>query len=343
MKPIIAVLLGSSLLFSCAEPGSEFRSKIDALDWGSDTCLVYGHKAPDVDAVASSIALSRLMCSLGHECEPRLAGPVNRETKFVSGRLGFSLPVVQEKVLPGSRIILTDHSEYAQSVDGAQDAKILQIVDHHPGGDIDGVPFVVCEKIGAASTLVWELFGSAGVELDKTTATVLLAGILSDTHFLTKNATQRDSTALSALALQLDMSAEQLAELSKGMAEADSDYSGMSDTEMFLDDVRDYKLSGCQVRVGSLDWVGREPLDAFLDRVLGAMHALYDGKTLYFAKVDAREQDGSTVSYVLYCGADAEKVARACFGEPVRDGVCRSPRKLNRKYDLVPMLTKALE
>ncbi|MBO6169155.1 MAG: DHH family phosphoesterase [Bacteroidales bacterium] len=343
MKLIIAVLLGSSLLLSCSGPGNEFRYQTDALDWGTDTCLVYGHKAPDVDAVASSIALSRLMCSLGHYCEPRLAGPANRETKFVSGRLGFSLPIVQESVLPGTRIILTDHSEYAQSVNGVKEAKVLQIIDHHPGGDIDGVPFVVCDKIGAASTLVWELYGKAGVEVDNATASVLLSGILSDTHFLTKNATQRDSTALLSLAAQLDMGAEQLAELSKGMSEADSDYSGMSDTEMYLDDVRDYVMSGRQVRIGSLDWAGHEALDAFLDRVLGAMHSLDDGKTLYFAKVDARADDGTAVSYILYSGAEAEKTALACFGKPVREGVCRSSRKINRKYDLVPMLTKALE
>ena len=330
-------------MLSCSGAGNELRSRIDALDWGFDTCLVYGHKTPDVDAVASSIALSRLMCSLGHYCEPRLAGPANRETKFVSGRLGFILPAVQESVLPGTRIILTDHSEYAQSVNGVKETRVLQIVDHHAGGDIDGVPFVICETIGAASTLVWELFGKAGVEVDDTAAAVMLAGILSDTHFLTKNATRRDSAALSALAAQLDMGAEQLAELSRGMFQAGHDYSGMSDTEMFLDDVKDYVISGRQVRVGSLDWTGQESLDAFLDRVLGAMQTLNDGKTLYFAKVDAGEGDGSVVSYILYNGAEAERTAVACFGEPLRKGVCRSSRKINRKYDLVPMLTGALE
>ena len=343
MKKLVVMLLGLSVLCSCAGPASELRSRIDSLDWGPDTCLVYGHKAPDVDAVASSVALAHLMCRLGHDCEARLAGLPNRETKYVSARLGFDIPPVQESVASGTRLILTDHSEYAQSVAGAREAEILQIVDHHQAGDIDGVPFVVREKIGAASTLVWELFGKAGVEVDDKTAAVLLAGIMSDTHFLTKNATRRDTTALLSLAEQLKMDAGQLSDLSKGMMEADNDYSGMTGTEMYLDDVRDYVLGGHPVRIGSLDWTGHESLDAFLDRVLEAMRTLDDGRTLYFAKVDARAQDGTAESFILYSGDKAGEAAIRAFGAPEREGVCRPHRKINRKNELVPMLTKALE
>lgn len=54
-------------------PGDELREKLQTLDWGSDTCYVYGHKTPDMDAVTSALAYARLMRSLGYNCKAKVS------------------------------------------------------------------------------------------------------------------------------------------------------------------------------------------------------------------------------------------------------------------------------
>ena len=93
---------------------------MSALDWGGDTCYVFGHKTPDVDAVCSAAAYADLMRSLGYNCEAKVCGNVNKETVFASNALGFSIPDRIRSVAPGARVILTDHSEYVQSADGVR-------------------------------------------------------------------------------------------------------------------------------------------------------------------------------------------------------------------------------
>lgn len=305
-------------------------------------CLVYGHKAPDLDAVASSVAYASLMRSLGYDCDARLAGAANRESELAGSIFGFSLPPVQTFVPRGSRLILTDHSEYAQSVDGAREASIIQMIDHHAPGDIDrdAVPFVRTAPVGASSTLVWELFSETGTELDRQTAGLLLSGILSDTHKLSKQGTgPRDIRAFGALSSMLGLGGREIDGIFTRLREASRDYAGMSDAEVFLHDCKSYEMCGRKMRVASMDWDSPSGTDEFIDRMLGAMAALAEDGEMLFAKVDL----GTGGCCVLYSGDDAGTVAGRAFGAPVREGVCFSEKKLNRKLHIVPMLAAAMQ
>ena len=126
------------------EPGAEFRAMLKTLNWGQDTCFVYGHKTPDVDAVTSALSYAKLMNILGYNCKAKVSSPMNRETQYIAKHFGFKLPELKSSVLPQTRLILTDHTDYAQCVDGAREAIILQKIDHHVEGDIADatIPYV---------------------------------------------------------------------------------------------------------------------------------------------------------------------------------------------------------
>ena len=123
------------------------------------------------------------------------------------------------------------------------------------------------------------------------------------------------------------------------MAEASQSYEGMSDEEIFLSDVKSYNINGQSVRIGSLDWMDEGTAEAFMDRMLDAMADVAEDGEMLFAKVDVSGKG----CYVLYSGEGAEQVATKAFGTPVRRGVCYSSLKLNRKRQVVPMITEALE
>ena len=202
------------------EQGEAYRNLLKNLDWGTDTCYIYGHKTPDVDAATSALSMATLMRALGYNCKAKVSSPTNRESAYIAALFGFSLPELKPSVQPDTRLILTDHTDYAQCVDGAREAIILQKIDHHVEGDIAdaGIPFVRREMVGSTNTIIYQMYKELGVSITDETARIMLAGILSDTRNLSKSTTQRiDSIAWLALTTQLGIPADSVAKISKVM------------------------------------------------------------------------------------------------------------------------------
>ncbi len=112
--------------------------------------------------------------------------------------------VTRSRILKPSPVslILVDHNELSQAVDGAGRVEIKGVVDHHRIGGFQSVkpiPFV-CGPVGSTSTLVAELYDTEGVEMDKDVAGLLLAGVLSDTVLLkSPTTTERDRVVVKTL------------------------------------------------------------------------------------------------------------------------------------------------
>jgi manganese-dependent inorganic pyrophosphatase len=326
-----------------SERGKAYRDLLKKLDWGSDTCYIYGHKTPDVDAATSALSMATLMRALGYNCMAKVSSPVNRESAYIAGLFGFELPELKSSVLPDTRLILTDHTDYAQCVNGARQAIILQKIDHHVEGDITdaGIPYVRREMIGSTNTIIYQMYRELGVTIDNETARIMLAGILSDTRNLSKSTTQRiDSTAWLALTTQLGLSPDSVAKINKGMKDAASDFTGMTDAEIFLSDYKDYEISSHLVGFGSLD-VKQAEAEAFIDRMLAVMPEVMTlmKRQMLFAKIDVSRVNGT---YFIYYGPGAQAVAEAVFGPSVRAGVTFTEQELSRKQ-IVPLINDVLK
>lgn len=325
------------------EQGKTYRSQLKKLDWGSDTCYIYGHKTPDVDAATSALSMATLMRALGYNCKAKVSSPVNRESAYIAGLFGFALPELKPSVVPDTRLILTDHTDYAQCVDGARQAIILQKIDHHVEGDIADarIPFVRREMVGSTNTIIYQMYKELGIAIDNETARIMLAGILSDTRNLSKSTTQGiDSTAWLALTTQLGLSADSVAKIDQGMKAAASDFSGMTDTEIFLSDYKDYEIGGHLIGIGSLD-ASQGDTEAFINRMRAVMPEVMaaKGRQMVFAKIDESNASGT---WFIYYGEGAQAVAEAVFGPSVREGVTFTEQELSRKQ-IVPFINKALK
>ena len=337
------------------EPGAEYRAMLKSLDWGLDTTFVYGHKVPDVDAACSSLSYAKLMRALGYNCKAKVSSPINRETQYIAQRFGFDVPELKTDVAAGTRLILTDHTDYAQCVDGAKEAKILQKIDHHVEGDIkdSGIPFVRREMIGSTCTIIYECYNELGIAIDDETAKILLAGLLSDTRNLAKSSTQHeDSVAWTALVAQLKLENE-VAEISRQMTEAANNYDGMSDSAIFVSDYKDYEIGGKAISIGSLECKA-DKIEDFINRMLAVMPTVMrdNHRDMLFAKIDILvpnpdESDPDTPYvedglYFIYYGEGTQAVAETIFGPSIRDGVTQSKEHLSRKQ-IVPLIMEILQ
>ena len=116
---------------------------------------VVGHKSPDTDSVVAAIAYAEFKGKIDVDDEyiPARAGELNSETKYVLEKFNIPIPMLLENA-EGKKIILVDHNEMGQVVNGAVKARIFEIIDHHKiGGFQSSAPIMFhAEPVGSTST-----------------------------------------------------------------------------------------------------------------------------------------------------------------------------------------------
>ncbi|MDD5952954.1 MAG: DHH family phosphoesterase [Oscillospiraceae bacterium] len=199
------------------------RGDLDGLGQITGTIYVIGHKSPDSDTVGSSIAYTYLLHELGCDAQPVILGNINNESKYILNAADLERPEVL-KDAAGCNMVLVDHGEYMQSVEGLQDANIISIIDHHADGSVmtAGQLIYDARPLGATSTVVWIRCRNYGITPDRQTALVMMVAILSDTKNLqSENTTYADREALREL----------------------SDLAGIEDVDAFYRDMYESSLS----------------------------------------------------------------------------------------------------
>jgi len=144
--------------------------------------LVFGHKNPDTDTICSAIAYAELKGKLGKDVKAVRLGEVNEETKFVLNYFKVEKPELIESV-SGKEIMLVDHNERTQTADGFEEAKVLELVDHHriSNFNVDEPLYVRMEPVGCTATIILKLFKENNLLPAPTTAGLMLSAIISDT------------------------------------------------------------------------------------------------------------------------------------------------------------------
>ena len=164
---------------------------------------VFGHQNPDNDAIMSSVGLAQLLNQVNYNCdtyEARRLGPLPAESAKLLADNGFAEPELLEKI-PASdepqQVVLTDHNEAGQTVEGIENAQIVGVVDHHRfGGFTTAAPLhIVALPWGSSCTIVTWLFGILGQQPTEAQAKLLLSAMMTDTLML-KSPTTTDMDRL---------------------------------------------------------------------------------------------------------------------------------------------------
>ena len=322
------------------------RKSIANLNIEESPVYVIGHRSPDSDTVCSAIAYARMLTMLGYPAEAAISAPVNRETAYILKTAGVEAPPVLEDA-SGKSIFLVDHSEYAQAVEGMKDAHIVGILDHHGVGSVTTGNQVVYEAkpIGATATIIWLDYLNYGLEIDKTTATLLLGAILSDTANLTvTSVTETDRQAVSKLAESAEIT--DVNEFYRNLHSEALSYEGMSNEEIFFSDYKEYEVSGVKFGIGMVAVIDEDHAKEMAERMKEALPKCLESSKmdLLYAEVGIREGDEKT-DYIVSADGRSRDVFEAAFPKCDEfDGTSYIFRNggLGRKSKLVPGLTDYL-
>jgi manganese-dependent inorganic pyrophosphatase len=262
--------------------------------------------------------------------------PVMGEDSVIKGFVSRYHLISQRR----KKIILLDHNEKSQTIDGIEQAEILEIIDHHRIGDIQtGYPIYFSnDAVGSTSTLIANLYSEKGIKPSKEIAGILCAAIISDTmHFKSPTNTSTDVAAASRLAEIADINIEEFAMLMFGSA---SVLDGMSPEEILNYDCKDYVIDKYKIGIGQISSFDISSYIKMKGSLLEYMNRCVNNKDyrlLLLMVTDIMNEE----SYMLIAGDD-ELISKAFGVQPIEGSICLKG-VVSRKKQIVPLITKALQ
>lgn len=303
--------------------------------------LVFGHKNPDTDAIASAISFSYLRNELGDETEAVALGVAGAETTYALQHFGLETPrVIETAANETDTVYLVDHNEAQQSVSDIKEVEIAAVVDHHRVANIETANplYYRAEPVGCTATILLKLYKEHNVEVPKHIAGMMLSAIVSDTLlFKSPTSTDQDEAAAKELA---EIAGVSLEEYGLDMLKAGTNLSGLSAEELIDMDAKSFPMGDKNVRIGQLNVVDVEDVfsqQAALEKAI--QQSNLDNNYDLFLLVVTNILDSDSV--ILAIGNPIVAVEEA-FNTKLENNKALLKGVVSRKKQVVPQLTEAL-
>lgn len=250
----------------------------------------------------------------------------------------------------GKQVIMVDHNELGQALEGMENAEILEIIDHHRLGTIQTLSPVNFrnQPLGCCSTIIYQIYQENGVEVDKKTAGLLMSAIISDTLlFRSPTCTPVDEKAARALAKIAGIDIESYA---MEMFAAGSNLKKKTDKEIFYQDYKIFTAGNIRFGVSQVTSLNEEELENLRPRLLHFAKGALETENLNMVFVmltNILKQDSTVLAVGARSGElmkmafspEAEKVVFEINGENTEGYAARIPEMVSRKKQLIPPLS----
>lgn len=304
--------------------------------------LVFGHQNPDTDAIAAAIAYAYLEKQKGYDTEAVALGEPNDETQYALKYFHTDAPrVVKTVANEVDKVMLVDHNEPQQSAPDIDKVTVTHVIDHHRIQNFNTAQplYYHAEPVGCVSTIIYEEYQMAGVEIPKNIAGLMASAIISDTLLLkSPTTTAKDRTALAALAQEAGIDPKKYG---LTMLKAGTNIAGKPAAELVDEDAKSFEMNGQSVRIAQVNVVDlgdvKDRIDEFKDAMKQeAKKEHYD----LFVTLVTNILDSNTEGIVVGATGAKDTFAKA-FKTTLRNGTAQLPGVVSRKKQVVPPLTEA--
>ena len=301
--------------------------------------LIFGHKNPDTDTICSALVKEILNKKKG--CEKSKAvrlGNLNKETQYALKYLGLEEPELIEKVEEVQEVILVDHNEFNQSVEGIEKAKILEVVDHHRISNFETSEplYYTARPFGCTSTILFEEFKQNNIEIEKIEAVLMASAIISDTLLLkSPTTTEHDRKALEELGKIADINIE---EYGLEMLKAGTDLDDFSEEELINLDAKSLDKNGTKFVIAQVNTVSIEDVLKRKEKLEVAMNKEIEEKGLSLFVLAITDILNSN-SEIIALGEKADAVEKG-FEKKLENNTVFLEGVVSRKKQLLPSIDK---
>ena len=257
---------------------------------------------------------------------------LNADNEFV----GF---ISRRRILEFNKkqVILVDHNEVSQAVEGLEECEIMEIIDHHRIGSVETVSPVYFrnQPVGCTGTIVAQMYREQGIEITKEMAGLMCSAILSDTlMFRSPTCTALDHLVAEKLASIAHIDIEQYA---RDMFDAGSNLREKSAKEIFYQDFKKFNDSNINFGVGQISSMNKEELSACKGKLLPYMEEVrtsYGLDMVFFMMTDIINES----TELLMVGEMCKEVIENAFETTVEDSSAELPGVVSRKKQLIPAI-----
>lgn len=241
--------------------------------------------------------------------------------------------------MDNKKIILVDHNEKGQAVDGIDEAEILEIIDHHRLGSMEtALPvFFRNQPVGCTGTIIYDLYQENNVEVDKKIAGLLCSAIISDTlMFRSPTCTPKDKKAAEELA---KIAGIEIQEHAEKMFRAGSSLADKTPEEIFYQDFKKFSGNDKNFGAGQISSMDKTELEQLRPKIAAYMEgAVKEGEMLFFLLTNILTES----SDLVFAGEGAKELVETAFGEPQENWV-HVPGLVSRKKQFVPSVLHVLQ
>ena len=240
------------------------------------------------------------------------------------------------------KVILVDHNERSQAVDGIEEAEIIEIIDHHRLGDIETVSPITFrnQPVGCTATIINQMYEENEIEVPREIAGLLCGAIISDTLlFRSPTCTPLDERTAKKLAKISDIDLEQMAQ---EMFNAGSNLKGKSAEDICFQDFKQFTVNDTIFGVGQITSMSKEELAAIRDMMTEHLPKVLEAHNLnmiYFMLTDILAES----TELLCVGTGARGIALSAFDLPDNAKSLILKGVVSRKKQLIPVLVETMQ
>ncbi len=303
---------------------------------------IIGHKSPDLDSVAAAISYADFKNKQENTDAyiPAVTEDINQVTKFVLDKFNLETPKILKNA-SNKKIILVDHNEFSQALEGISKAEIVEILDHHKLNFKYDQPITVNIKPwGATCSILAQMYFDNNIDIDKNLAGLMLSAILDDT-VITKSPTcaDKDKELIEKLASLAGISDWKAYGLE--MFKIKSSVKDFTDLEIIKNDFKDFDFKAGKFGIGQVETVDLSEFDARENVLLEAMEKMqkqenYHSIILFLTDII---NEGSRF---LVISNNIKEVGEA-LGQKLKNNKIYIPEIMSRKKQVVPLITKVFD
>lgn len=244
--------------------------------------------------------------------------------------------------LKRKKLILVDHNEESQAVDGIEYAEILEIIDHHRIGSLETMSPVYFrnQPLGCTATIMYQMYQEKGVEIPKKIAGLLCSAIISDTlMFRSPTCTAVDRAAAEMLA---EIAGIEIEELAIDMFSAGSNLGSRTAKEIFYQDFKRFSVGGTEFAVGQINSMNAIELSEIREKLQPYMETAYKELGIHMIFFMLTNIVKETTELLCY-GQNSDNLVREAFQLPEDSDSYELKGLVSRKKQLIPALVSALQ
>ena len=240
------------------------------------------------------------------------------------------------------QVVLVDHNEKTQAVDGIEEAEILEIIDHHRIGNLEtmGPVYFRNQPLGCTATIIYQMYQENQITPSRETAGLLCAAIISDTLlFQSPTCTPMDEATARTLA---QIAGINIDEFAKEMFKAGSNLANKSVSEICFQDFKEFHVNELTFGVGQINSMSSEELQEIREKVCPELPDVLKESGLdmvFFMLTNIVDQS----TELLCCGGSARQTVIDAFELPEDTDQIVLNGVVSRKKQLIPTLVSELQ